>query len=73
MALTINTINSLNQLVLGGGGGEEGKYTNMGFVETSHDTQKCHKCRFLECKESWLELVFGGNFCQLHLDVFTKC
>ena len=27
---------------------------------------KSHICRFLECKEDWLELVFGGNFCQLH-------
>lgn len=23
-------------------------------------------CHFLKCKEGWLELVFGGNFCQLH-------
>jgi hypothetical protein len=24
---------------------------------------------FIEYKERWLELVFGGNFCQLHMDV----
>jgi hypothetical protein len=24
-------------------------------------------------KEGQLELVFGGNFCQLHLEFFTKC
>lgn len=27
---------------------------------------KCHSCCFLEYKEGWLELVFGGSFCQLH-------
>ena len=44
----------------------------MVFVKTSHGMQKCHICCFLEYKESWLELEFGGNFCQLHLDVFTN-
>ena len=45
---------------------------NLVFMKTSHGMQKCHKCRFLEDKETWLELVFGGNFPQLHnLDVFS--
>lgn len=39
----------------------------MVFVKTSHDMQKCHMCRSLECKEDRLELIFGGNFCQLQL------
>ena len=46
---------------------------NMIFVITSHGTQKYHKCRFLEYKEGRIQLVFGGSFCQLHLDIFTKC
>ena len=43
------------------------------FMKMSHGMQKCQKCCFLEYKEGWLKLVFGGNFCQLNLDVFTKC
>jgi hypothetical protein len=44
----------------------------MVFVKTPHGTQKCRMCYFLEYKEGRLELVFGGNFCQLDLDVFYK-
>ena len=44
----------------------------MVFVKISHGTQKYHKCCFLEYKEGWLELIFGGSFCKLHLDVFTQ-
>ena len=45
----------------------------MVFMKSSHGTQKCHKYRFLKYKEGQLELVFEGNLCQLHLDVFIKC
>ena len=44
---------------------------NVAFVKMSHGMQKCHKCHFLEYKEGWLELVFGGNFCKQDLDVCT--
>ena len=38
-----------------------------------HGTQKCHKGHFLAYEEGWLGWVLGGNFCLLHLDVFTEC
>ena len=41
--------------------------------ERSRGTHKCHKSHFLKYKEDWFELVFDGNFCQLHLKVFTQC
>jgi hypothetical protein len=43
----------------------------MVFVKTSHCMQKCHNCQFLECKEGRLELVTGGDFCQINLNAFT--
>jgi hypothetical protein len=33
----------------------------------------CHMCRFFECKEGRLELVFGGSICQLQLFPKFKC
>ena len=45
----------------------------MVFVKTSHGTLKCPICRFVEYKESWLELVFGGSLCQLELFPKFKC
>lgn len=46
---------------------------NMVFVKVSHGMRKCHKYFFLKYKEGQLELMFGDRFCQLYLDVFTKC
>ena len=45
----------------------------MVFVKISHGTQKYQKCHFLEYKKDRFELVFESIFCQLHVDVFTKC
>jgi hypothetical protein len=53
---------------------------NLQFDDEKHgirENVKWHanlsKCPFLEYREGRLEVVFGGNFCQLDLDVFTKC
>ena len=35
---------------------------NMVFMKASRGMQKCHKCRFLEYKEGWLELIFWDSF-----------
>ena len=46
---------------------------NMVFVKTHMACKNVTNAIFSHTRKARLELVFKDNFCQPHLDVFTKC